>query len=139
MKASELSGSTLAYLGDAVWSLLVREYLIEKGYQKPKDLQQKSVFFVSAKAQARFYFHLESINYFAEEETEIFKRGRNFKGDSVPKNTDVATYRTSTGFEAVIGFWYIHDNQKKIKEMWEIIRILMEGKDGTINLWEKHD
>ena len=55
MQPNELSGSTLAYIGDAVWSLLVREYLVELGYGRAKDLQRLSVNFVSAKAQARFY------------------------------------------------------------------------------------
>lgn len=126
MKINELSGSTLAYLGDAVWSLLIREYLIEKGYQKPKDLQERSVRFVSAKAQAKFYYFLEE-DFFTEEEKEIFKRGRNFKGDSVPKNTDVSTYRVSTGFEAVIGYWHILAKKDRLMTAWEKIRTLMEG------------
>ena len=55
MKVSECSGSTLAYLGDAVFSLLVREHLIEKGYGRAKDLQRESIRYVSAKAQAHFF------------------------------------------------------------------------------------
>ncbi len=138
-KVNELSGSTLAYLGDAVWSLLIREYLIDKGYHRPKDLQQRSVNFVSAKAQAKFYFYLEEMNFFTTEEKEIFKRGRNFKGDSVPKNTDVTTYRTSTGFEAVVGYWHILHKEDRLQETWDKIRNLMEVTHGTISVREKHD
>ncbi len=127
MKVSELSGSTLAYLGDAVWSLLVREFLIEKGYNRPKDLQVQSVRFVSAKAQAKIYFHLMEDDFFTQQEQEIFKRGRNFKGDSVPKNTDVATYRTSTGFEAIVGYWSIEKKQDRLEAAWDKVKTLMEG------------
>lgn len=126
MNINEMSGSTLAYIGDAVWSLLVREYLVQRGYHRPKDLQQKSVKLVSAKAQAKFYFYFEENNFFLEEEKEIFKRGRNFKGDSVPKNTDVSTYRTSTGFEAIVGYWHITKNENRLKEAWEKVKTLVE-------------
>ena len=76
MSYEELNGSTLAYVGDAYWSLIVRKYLIDKGFTKAKDLQTKSVAFVSAKAQASFIPLF--IEEFCEEEKDIFRRGRNF-------------------------------------------------------------
>ena len=79
MKVSECSGSTLAYLGDAVFSLLVREHLIEKGYGRAKDLQRESIRYVSAKAQAHFFHTLENEGFFTEDELEIYRRGRNFR------------------------------------------------------------
>ncbi len=126
MKVEECSGSTLAYLGDAVWSLLVREYLIEKGYTRSRDLQPRSVRFVSAKAQASFYQRLHEESWFTEAEEEIFRRGRNFKSDSVPKNTDVLTYRISTGFEALIGYWHMKRDELRLKQTWDKIRTWME-------------
>lgn len=126
MNYRECSGSTLAYIGDAVWSLLVREYLVEKGYTKAKDLQEKSVSFVSAKAQASFYHMLKEEGWFTQEEEDIFRRGRNFKSESVPKNTSVTTYRTSTGFEAVIGFWHLDKNELRLKQAWDKIKTKME-------------
>ncbi|MFV0380017.1 MAG: Mini-ribonuclease 3 [Anaerorhabdus sp.] len=120
IKVNALSGSTLAYLGDAMWSLLVREYLVNLGYQKPKDLQELSVKFVSAKAQAKLYFMLKEKDFFTDEENDIFKRGRNFKGDSTPKNTDVTTYRVSTGFEAIIGYLYLNGNKKRIDTIFSL-------------------
>lgn len=126
MKTNEISGSTLAYLGDAVWSLYVREYLVEKGYNRANDLQTKSVRFVSAKAQASFYHKLVEENFFNEVELDIFRRGRNFKSDSVPKNTDVTTYRTSTGFEAVLGYWYVEKMSNRFDECWEKVKTFVE-------------
>lgn len=126
MRSNEISGSTLAYLGDAVWSLYVREYLIDKGYARAKDLQLKSVLFVSAKAQAVFYYKLEEENFFTEQENEIFKRGRNFKSDSIPKNTDMATYRVSTGFEAVLGYWFMEKKLDRIESCWDKVKTMVE-------------
>lgn len=126
MKVSECSGSTLAYLGDAVYSLMVREYLIEKGYGKAKDLQRESVRFVSAKAQAVIFHTLENEGFFTEDELEIYRRGRNFKSHSIPKNTDVQTYRSSTGIEAVMGYWHLEKNETRLRQFWDKVRTLME-------------
>ena len=70
------TGRTLAFLGDAVWSLKVREYFVDKGYEKGKDLQKLSTDFVSAKAQAFFYDYLHNEGLLTEEEEKYFKRGR---------------------------------------------------------------
>ncbi len=126
MDIKECTGSTLAYIGDAVWSLMVREYLVNKGYTKAKDLQRFSVKFVSAKAQATFYYRLEEEKLLNEEDIEIFKRGRNHHSTSAPKNTDVVTYRISTGFEALVGFWHMTQNETKLKFVWDKVRTWME-------------
>lgn len=111
----------MAFLGDAVWSLLVREYLIEKGEGKGKTLQKDSISFVSAKAQASFYQTLHDMHYFNEEEEEIFHRGRNSNEGSVPKNTDVQVYRISTGFEAIFGALQLENQQERIQEIFQKI------------------
>ena len=125
MSYEELNGSTLAYVGDAYWSLVVRKYLIDKGFAKAKDLQTKSVAFVSAKAQASFIpLFIDELN---EEEKDVFRRGRNFKSTSIPKNTDVQTYRISTGFEAIIGYLYLMNNWEKLGMIWDKVKTYMEG------------
>ncbi len=126
MNVNECSGSTLAYLGDAVWSLYVREYLVEKGYTKAKDLQTKSIRFVSAKAQASFYQRMHDENFLSDTEEEMFKRGRNHHGTSSPKNTDVVTYRISTGFESMIGYLYMIKDEARLKEIWNKVKAWME-------------
>ncbi|MGL5978475.1 MAG: Mini-ribonuclease 3 [Erysipelotrichaceae bacterium] len=122
MEINGLNGTTLAFIGDAVMSLKVREYLVERGYQRPNDLQKKSVKFVSAKAQANFLTQLQKENFFTEEEEQIIKRGRNSKTESIAKNADVATYRLSTGFEALWGYLYLHNKMWRIDEIWEKVR-----------------
>jgi len=122
MNPNECSGRTLAFLGDAVWSLLVRSTLIEAGDGKGKTLQKKSISYVSAKAQSAFYDALLAENFFTEEEEDTYHRGRNADTGSVPKNTDAQTYRMSTGFEAMLGALYLQGKHERIQEIWEKVR-----------------
>lgn len=124
MNPNDCSGRTLAFLGDAVWSLAVREYLVEEGKNRGDRLQKLSVSYVSAKAQASFYRSLHEEGFFSEEEEAVFRRGRNGNAGSVPHSTDVVTYRISTGFEAVLGALYLEKNEKRIREIWQKVRSL---------------
>jgi ribonuclease III family protein len=119
MNPSLLNGSTLAFVGDAVLSLLVREYLVNQGLTKAKDLQEASVAYVSAKAQAKFVTLLIENNQLSDEEFSIYRRGRNHRSDSIAKNADVITYRQATGFEALIGYWHLTQNEARLKQIWD--------------------
>lgn len=118
MNPSDLSGSNLAFLGDAVLSLLVRTWLLERGITKAGRLQKLSVQYVSAKAQARFMHSLLEEGALTEEELEIYKRGRNFHSASRAKNADVVTYRVATGFEALLGYWHLTRNEERLRQIW---------------------
>ena len=124
MKPNDCSGRTLAFLGDAVWSLAVRAYLVEEGKNRGNQLQKLSISYVSARAQASFYQKLHDEGFFSEEEEETYRRGRNGNAGTVPHNTDVGTYRMSTGFEAVLGALYLGNNEKRIREIWQKVRSL---------------
>ena len=126
MRAQDCSGRTLAFLGDAVWSLMVRTYLIECGFGKGKDLQKLSVGYVSAKAQASFYDALHEEGILNKEEEDWFKRGRNANAGTVPHNTPVGIYRKSTGFEAMIGTLYLEQKGDRIGMIWDKVRTLKE-------------
>ncbi|MBW9212450.1 Mini-ribonuclease 3 [Bulleidia sp. zg-1006] len=122
MNLSQYSGRTLAFLGDAVWSLAVRNSLLRAGQGQGKILQKKSILYVSAKAQARFYEQLHEEGFFSAEEEDWYRLGRNNHGGSVPKNTDVQTYRMSTGFEAILGALYLLGNENRIRQIWDKVR-----------------
>ncbi|NCB32346.1 MAG: Mini-ribonuclease 3 [Erysipelotrichia bacterium] len=122
MRYQEVSGRALAFLGDAVWSLLVREDLIRQGYSNGKVLQKKSVEQVNAKAQARAYDALHQEGFFTEEEEQIFKRGRNDSAGTVPRSTPAPIYRKSTGFEAIIGALQLMENSERIQTIWDKVR-----------------
>jgi len=112
---------SLAYLGDSVYEVYIRKYLINKGITKVNNLQKEAVSFVSAKAQASFVTKMLEEDFLTKDEIDIFLRGRNHKSHSSPKNTDIITYKYSTGFEAIIGYLTIKNNNKRIEEIIEYI------------------
>lgn len=122
MRPSDLSGSNLAFLGDAVLSLHVRTWLLEQGYTRAGELQRLSIRFVSAPAQARFVQSLLDEGDLTEEELAVYRRGRNHHGGSRAKNADVVTYRVATGFEALLGYWHLTRNEDRLERVWRRMR-----------------
>ena len=82
---------------------------------KPNTLHKEATKYVSAKAQSNIVHRMIEENYLTEEEQAVFRRGRNAKSGSVPKNTDVQTYRNSSGFEAVLGSLYLSKEHRSCK------------------------
>lgn len=128
MEIVPYNGLSLAFLGDADMSLKVRTMLVKRGIQKPNRLQQESIKWVSAKAQARFLRILSEENFFTQEEQEIILRGRNAKSETKAKNCDVMTYRLSTAFEAVWGYLYISEKLDRLEELWQAVQRIGEAK-----------
>ena len=112
---------TLAYIGDAVYEVYVREYLIKKGIAKVEELQKESVKYVSAKSQCKILSYLIENNLLTEIELDVVKRGRNYKRTSHPKNTDIITYKMSSGFEAMIGYLYLNNDKDRLNEIMNYI------------------
>lgn len=121
MNNKSMNVLALAYLGDAVYEIYIREYLIKKGIVKVKELQAESINYVSAKAQSHYLKFLLNQDFFIEEELSIIKRARNHKGSSHPKNTDIITYKYATGLEALVGYLYLEKNQNRINEIMKKI------------------
>ncbi len=117
MAPIEINSLVLAYLGDTVYENYVRLYLINKGINHVKTLQEESLKYVSAKSQSRILRTLINDNIFSEEELEIIKRGRNSKTNSHPKNTDIITYKEATSLEALIGYLKLENKEERIKEI----------------------
>ena len=122
MNTKQINIQVLALLGDAIFSLYVREELIKKGINNPNVLQKKSIDYVSAKSQARILEELINNNILTEYEIDIVKRGRNNKKENHPKNTDIITYKLSTGFEALLGDLYIN-NKGRLQEILKTIEV----------------
>lgn len=114
---------TLAYLGDAIYEVYIRKYLLSKGICKVKDLQKESIKYVSAKAQSSYLHKMIEDNFLTDEEIIIIKRARNNKSSRHPKNTDIITYKNSTGLEALIGYYELKENKTRIQE---IIKFVIE-------------
>lgn len=115
-----MNNLVLAYLGDAVYELYIREYLINKGICKVNDLQNESLKYVSALSQSNHLKRLMDSNFLTDDEIDIVKRGRNMSSHS-KKNTDIVTYKRSTGLECLIGSLKIEGNLKRINEIMEFI------------------
>lgn len=117
----------LAYMGDAVYEVYVREHLLKSGQVKPNQLHQQAIHFVSAKAQSQIIFSWLEEDYLSEEEERVVYRGRNAKSGSIPKNTSIQTYRYSTAFEALIGYHYLLGNEKRLATLLKASVTLIEG------------
>ena len=113
----------LAYLGDSVFELYIREYVISIRDFKVNDLQKIVTSIVSAKGQVKILNSLTENNILTDDEISVVNNGRNHKTNSHPKNTDIITYKYATGFEALIGYLYLEKNKKRIEE---IIKYILE-------------
>ena len=106
---------TLAYIGDAVYDLIIRTVVVERANRAASALHKKTSGFVKAKTQSDMVEAL--IPYLTEEELEIYKRGRNAKSHTMAKNASVSDYRRATGFEALIGYLYLSGNFDRILQL----------------------
>ncbi|MBQ8298724.1 MAG: Mini-ribonuclease 3 [Clostridia bacterium] len=104
-----------AYMGDAVYEMYIREYVISQGLCKNGLLHRKSIKFVSAKAQCAILKELEE--KLTEEELDIVRRGRNANPHSTAKNADIVEYKYATGFEALIGFLHLTEQKERLDEI----------------------
>lgn len=105
----------LAYIGDAIYEVHIRAYLIEKLRGNVNKLHKHATKYVKASAQASAVHGIKHM--LSEKEWEIVKKGRNQKSNSIPKNSLLADYKYATGFEALIGYHHMHDNHERIKEI----------------------
>ena len=110
--------AALAYLGDAVIELLVRERLVEQGYTSSKALNARALDFVRAAAQAAAMERL--MPHLSEEEEAAFRRGRNIGHTNTPKRATVAEYRSATGMEALFGYLYANGRRDRVTQLFEL-------------------
>lgn len=112
----QLNALALAYMGDAVYEQAIREHLLRSGRVRPNVLHREATKYVSAKSQATILKEMLATGFLTEEEEAVMRRGRNAKSGSIPKNTNVGTYKSSSGFEAVLGFLYLLGRAERAQE-----------------------
>ena len=103
---------TLAYIGDAVYEMVIRTVIVERANKAANELHKKTVKYVQAGTQAAMIMALQDI--LTEDELAVFKRGRNAKSNTSAKNASITDYRKATGFEALIGFLYLMDDMDRV-------------------------
>lgn len=121
----ELPSLALAYIGDAVYELRVREYLVGQGMAKVNQLHRSATKFVSAPNQARLLRSL--LDELTEVEQEVVMRGRNTKSHTMAKNASVADYRYSTAFECLVAYLYLTDQDERLD--WLFDRAIASAKE----------
>jgi ribonuclease-3 family protein len=112
-----------AYVGDSVYEMFVRSYIISDTKPSAAELHKKSIKYVKASSQSK---HLELImDMLNEEEQDIVRRGRNAKANHLPKNANVIDYRRATAFEALVGYLYL---LKRYDRLFEIIQLVLKAE-----------
>ena len=105
----------LAYIGDCVYELIVRTVLVSKRNCQVQKLHREATWFVKAATQAALIDTLMPM--LTEDEQDIYRRGKNAKSHTAPKNADIGEYHRATGFEALIGYLFLSDNMDRIVEL----------------------
>lgn len=108
---------SLAWIGDAVFTLKVREHVLAKGIQKPAAFEKAARKYNSAKGQARILSLLEERNFFSEDEKEILRRGRNANVKTTAKNADRSEYMKATAFEALLGYLKLYGHEERLQDL----------------------
>ena len=122
------NGETLAYVGDTIYELRIREYILSTGYQDVNKLHKYAVKFTSGENQAKIIDYLIKENLITEEELSYFKRGRNSGHSKNRRSISVISYKKATGFEAMIGYLYLENKKERLDEILDIvIKIVEEG------------
>ncbi|MED9995160.1 MAG: ribonuclease III [Clostridiales bacterium] len=116
---NKISMLGLAHVGDAVYELLYRSKLCTDGHTAVAEMHRMTVAFVRAEAQAEAAAKLLPV--LTQDETSVFKRGRNAKVNSVPHNADIGQYHAATGLEALFGWLYLLGRTERINELFNII------------------
>ena len=111
-----VSNAALAYLGDSVIEVCVREHLVSLGFSTSAHLNKASLDFVRASAQAEAMKKI--LPFLSEEETAVFKRGRNIGHTNTPKSASVGEYRMATGMETLFGWLHLSGKEERIKELF---------------------
>lgn len=116
MDINQINVLVLAYIGDSVYELYIRNHLI-KTMNHVNKIEKEKIKYVSARGQAQLVEKMMDSGFLSEEETNLIKRGRNTKVTSKPKNTDIITYKHATAFEVLIGYLYLTNNIKRMEQI----------------------
>lgn len=115
----QLNGLALAYVGDAIYEIYIRHHLVAIGHTRPNQLHRLATHYVSAKAQAMLIQKMLDEKILTEEEEDFYRRGRNSKSQTSAKNTDIKTYRMSTGFESLMGYLHLTEQKDRLEALVE--------------------
>lgn len=119
---------TLAYIGDSVYDLIIKSIVINKGNRQVQKLHKETSSVVQASAQSAMMREIQTI--LEPEELAVYKRGRNAKSVSPAKNQSITDYRRATGFEALMGYLYLHNNWRRLMDLIKIGLDSLDKEEG---------
>ena len=117
MNIDEINIASLAYLGDSVYELEIRNHLLANSKAKVNDLKNESIKYVSAVSQAGILDRLIENGIISYDELSLVKRARNYRTNSKPRYTDIKLYKKATALEALFGYLYLSNNTNRIKQL----------------------
>lgn len=133
MQVNQMSALALAFVGDSVFDLFIRGRLATRKKESAHQLHMKATRYVKAAAQSKIATTLQ--DNLDEEEKAVFRRGRNAKSSTMPKNANIMDYHRATGFEAVLGYLYLLGRNERLVELLkmaaEVIELEGEGSNGS--------
>ncbi|NLN64767.1 MAG: Mini-ribonuclease 3 [Clostridiaceae bacterium] len=133
MQVNQMSALALAFVGDSVFDLFIRGRLATRKKESAHQLHMKATRYVKAAAQSKIATALQ--DNLDEEEKAVFRRGRNAKSSTMPKNANIMDYHRATGFEAVLGYLYLLGRNERLVELLkmaaEVIELEGEGSNGS--------
>ena len=119
-EARKTNSQKLAFIGDAVYSLYVRNKIVLNNNCKTNELHRLTSEIVKAGGQSEFVDNI--LNKLSEQEMEVYKRARNYKTSNIAKNAKVTDYKRATGLEALIGYLYLYGNLERINQIFELMK-----------------
>ena len=125
-----INGLSLAYIGDAVYELYIRKYILSLGYQKVNALHNYVISFTNGISQAEIIHYFMENNILSDDEIAAYKKGRNSHINTSRKNMKLSDYLDATGFEALIGYLYL---QNKIERLESLINLAIDLKKEVIH------
>ena len=133
-----MNGATLAFIGDAVFELLSRSYVLKHGSKQPDRLHKHNTAIVNAAAQSEMLGAIE--DKLSEEELNIYKRGRNASTATSARHQTIGDYRRATGLEALFGYLYLTGQEERAQELFDSgIAAVNDGKADTAGQAEIND
>lgn len=119
--SNQMQALALAYIGDSIYDIMAREYIMKYHLGKINDLHKQVSNIVSARAQSAFMKQMLDENILTDEELQIYGRAKNQKNNSKAKNASIMEYKLATGLEAVFGYLYLERNYTRLEEVFNYI------------------
>lgn len=126
-----MNGSALAYIGDAVFELIARKYVLEHGSRQPDRLHKHATAIVNAAAQSAMIGELMDSGILTEEEIAVYKRGRNSSTATAAKHQTIGDYRRATGLEALFGYLYLKGDSTRLQELFDSGLAALDTKNSS--------